>query len=219
MELRDLQCLLGALYGIDIDTDVRDFLVTDRRSLAPWQPAMGERDIDEELLIEEGAEAIGIALYLDAGIIERLARLDLRELLCGRNFDDYCTAVEGISHFNTVAWSAARDRKVTLLELEMQAEVDKYVSARWLLAQQADGATAPLVRRLFSGAIPDPVLAPAVQRRYEDAWMLAARYCLSLEARFPRRAPTAVMLEELRRFFRWPQPAKVSHIHAAAFAS
>jgi hypothetical protein len=216
MELRDLQCLLGTLYGIDVHADVRDYLVTDRRTLAPWQAAAGARESEEELLIEEGEGQVGLALYLDAG----LGSIDPRELLCGRNFEDYCTAVEGISHLNYVAWSAAMDRQVTLLELEMQAEVDKYVSARLLLSRLPGSAAASaLRRRLFAGADFDAELPPESLRRYEDAWALAARYCLSLEARYPRGAPDGAMLRELRRFFRWPRPAKVSHIHAAALAS
>jgi hypothetical protein len=220
MELRDLQCLLGTLYGIDLHADVRDYLVTDRLALAPWQAAAGGRESDEELLIEEGDGEVGLALYLDAGLVGRLGALDPGELLCGRNFEDYCTAVEGISHLNYVAWSAARDRQVTLLELEMQAEVDKYVSARHLLAR-LPGVTAAgaLRRRLFAGAGFDAGLPPASLQRYADAWALAARYCLSLEARFPPGVPDGAMLSELRRFFRWPRPAKVSHIHAAALAA
>jgi hypothetical protein len=107
VELRELQCLLGALYGIEVAADVRDFLVTDRRALAPWQGDGAGRDAPEELLIEEGGQELGVALYLDADLLERLSGLDPRELLCGRNLADYCTAIEGISHFNYVAWNAA----------------------------------------------------------------------------------------------------------------
>ncbi|QOJ32541.1 MAG: hypothetical protein HRU81_10700 [Gammaproteobacteria bacterium] len=220
MEPRDLQCLLGALYGIDLQVDVRDFLVTDRRALSPWQADDSRGDTREELLIEEGGSELGVALYLDAALVRRLACMDPRELLSGRNFADYCTAIEGVSHFNYVAWNAARECQVTLLELEMQAEVDKYASARLLLAQLAgDTSARKLLPRLFADAAFDPALAPAALRRYEDAWGLAARYCLSLDARYPAGVPAGAMLRELRQFFRAPRPAKVSHIHTVVLAS
>ncbi|GIK36051.1 MAG: hypothetical protein BroJett010_26100 [Gammaproteobacteria bacterium] len=220
MEPRELQCLLGALYGIEVAADVRDFLVTDRRALTPWQADGTGRDAPEELLIEEGGQELGVALYLDAALLQRLSTLEPRDLLCGRNLADYCTAIEGISHFNYVAWNAARECQVTLLELEMQAEVDKYASARLLLSRlDGAGSAAQLLPRLFAGAAFDPALAPATLRRYEDAWGLAARYCLSLQSRYPAGAPAGAMLRELRQFFRAPRPAKVSHIHAVVLAS
>jgi len=218
MELRELQCLLGALYGIDVEADVRDYLVTDRRQLERWH-APGDRMPDEELLIEEDGEELGVALYLDAGLVERVAAMQPRELLQAGNFGDYCTAIEGLSHFNYVAWNAARECRVTLLELEMQAEVDKYASARLLLSARQQRALPRLLPQLFAGARFDALLPAASLRCYEDAWALAARYCLSLEARFPAGASPEPMLRELRRFFRLPRPGKVSHIHAAVFAA
>ncbi len=52
------------------------------------------------------------------------------------NVADYWTALEGVSHFHYFAWNAGHDKPVTLLELELQAEIDKYV-ASYLLLQAA----------------------------------------------------------------------------------
>lgn len=216
MLLRDLQRLLQTLYGIDIDADVRDYLVTSATELRLLENDAAAREIEEKLLLEEIDGELAMALFLDAGLLERLAAMDPRERLCGRNLGDFCTALEGVSHFNYMAWNAAMDRTVTLLELEMQAEIDKYLGARLLLGQQPESDIGDrLVSRLFGSPAFDERLGPAERRRYEDACHLAGRYCHSLECRFPPGLPGGAMVRELRTFFRWPQTAKVSHIRSA----
>ena len=39
----------------------------------------------------------------------------------------FCLALEGVSHFLYLIWNASFDRSVTLLEMELQAEIDKFV--------------------------------------------------------------------------------------------
>lgn len=215
MLVADLQRMLAALYGIEVGEDVRDYVVTDAAGLC----ADDARDAPEQLLIEQGDGEIGLALYLDPRLLARLDALDPRRRLCGRNLEDFFTVVEGVSHFNYVAWNAARDKAVTLLELEMQAEVDKYVGARVLLGGQAGaGLAGALLDHLFDAPAFDAALAPAALERYRDANRLAACYCHSLECRFPAGLPGPAMVRELRAFFRWPQPAKVSHIRSAALS-
>ena len=216
MLLRNLQCLLGTLYGIDVEADVRDYLVTDAAALHQWEDGGTCRDTAEKLLIEQGDGELAMALYLDSAVLDRLDAQDPREHLCGRNLTDFCLALEGVSHFNYVAWNAAMDKPVTLLELEMQAEVDKYVSARILLGQQDGGDGGGwLFGRLFDCPAFDDTLNDEELRRYQDASRFAGRYCHSLECRFPAGLPGPAMVRELRAFFRWPQPAKLSHIRSA----
>jgi hypothetical protein len=216
MILRDLQSLLATLYGIDIDADVRDFLITDAGALRPLGDPATARDVEEKLLIEEADGELGLALYLDRMLLERLDALDPRQCLCSCNLGDFCTVVEGVSHFNYVAWNAALDKPVTLLELEMQAEIDKYVSARVLLGRQVGGDIGhQLHARLFDSPGFDTSMEAGDLGRYQDACRLASGYCHSLESRFPAGLPGPDMLRELRAFFRWPQPAKVSHIRSA----
>jgi len=174
--------------------------------------------VQEKLLVSHQADGVDIALYLDAELLERLAGRDPRERLDHGNFADFCTVLEGVSHFNYVAWRAAADRCVTLLELEMQAEVDKYVSARALLSGQAETSSAvDVYRRLFGELRFHEDLSDEELERYRDASLFARRYCHSLESRFEAGPPKAAMIRELRSFYRMPQPAKVSHIHARSF--
>lgn len=219
MLLRDLQALLSGLYGLDIAADVRDFLVTDAAALQPLGPVANDRDVAEKLLIEEADGEVGLALYLDPALLERLAAFDPLRCLCGCNLSDFCTVLEGVSHFNYVAWNAGLDKPVTLLELEMQAEIDKYVGARVLLARQTGGDIGNrLLGHLFDSPAFDEALGAEERSRYVDANRLAREYCHSLENRFPAGSPAAGMVRELRAFYRWAQPAKVSHIRSAVLS-
>ena len=134
MLLKQLQDLIGNIYDVSIAHNVYDFLVTDRRHL----PA-GTRNgpSDEELIVaqpDEGARGeLAMSLYLDPALLSRLEQADPLERLHEGNVADYWTALEGVSHFLYLAWNAGHDKPVSLLELEMQAEVDKYVSSYWLL--------------------------------------------------------------------------------------
>jgi hypothetical protein len=215
--LHDLQALLGTLHAIEPGHDVRDYLLTDPGVLNILTDGQPGRDIDEKLIVvDDGDGSLDIALYLGADVLDRLAARDPRQRLCGTNLADFWTALEGVSHFNYLIWNAARDRPVTLLELEMQAEVDKYAATRALLErQEGTGLGGPLLDRLFGATRLADALAPEEQDRYRDAADLAGRYCKRLEQRYASRGLPAALVAELRTFFRLPQSAKVTRIRSA----
>ena len=108
---------------------------------------------------------MSMALYIDAAVLERLERRDPFAALTHENLADYLTAAEGVSHFVYVAWNAGHDKPVTLLELELQAEVDKYVLGAWLLREQIAGRfPRELHRALFERARVDPAAAAGRER-------------------------------------------------------
>ena len=215
MVLRDLQNLLGRLYDVDITYDVCDFLVTDRSAMSCADRGDEKRDLDEELLIAETADGAGLALYIDAALLRRLEAADPHRALDESNLADYCTALEGVSHFVYSAWGLERDLPVSLLELETQAEVDKYVVTVFLLAEQLGGGRYPrqVHPRLFDRVSFDARLQPDQFERYRTAHRCAAHYCRRLERRFVNRGKARVeaMLRELRGFYRLRHAAKLRH--------
>src|SRR6266436_896315 len=173
MLLSRLQDLIGGIY---------DFLVTDRGHL-PHAARSGTAD--EELLVAqplEGSDELVMSLYLDPALLERLAREDPLTRLHAGNVADYRTALEGVSHFLYVAWNAGHDRPVSLLELEMQAEIDKYVASYWLLRRQfPDRFPGELLRLLFEKTRIDPRLARGREAMYREASRYAEKFCRRLE--------------------------------------
>ena len=214
MVLHGLQSLLGRLYDVELNYDVYDYLVTDRRALRGLAPADDARAGEEELLLAETADGAGVALYLDPGLLRRLEGADPVGALTENNLADYCTALEGVSHFVYTTWRLDRDLPVSLLELETQAEVDKYAVTVFLLAdQQGGGYPAQVHPRLFDRVSFDARLEPDQYHRYRTAHRCAAQYCRRLERRFVTRGEPRIeaLVRELRKFYRLGCTEKIRH--------
>ncbi|HTV97107.1 MAG TPA: hypothetical protein VME42_13960 [Steroidobacteraceae bacterium] len=212
MVLRGLQSLLGRLYDLDVGHDVYDYLITDRRALAGLVPSNDRRAPDEELLLAETTDGAGVSLYIDPAVLGRLEAADPLGALTEGNLADYCTALEGVSHFVYSTWRLERDAPVSLLELETQAEVDKYAATVFLLADQRGGGyPAEVHSRLFDRVDFDARLEPEQSHRYRTAHRCAASFCRRLENRFVSRGSARVeaLVRELRRFYRLPSAAKL----------
>jgi hypothetical protein len=213
MLLSRLQELIGGIYDVRVAYDVYDFLVTDRGQL----PRVAHGGLaDEELIVAQSAdgEELALSLYLDPKLLERLAGADPLIELNGANLGDWWTALEGVSHFLYLAWNAGHDKPVSLLELEMQAEVDKYVASYWLMRRQYPGHfPAELRAALFERTRIDPRLAAERRELYREASRYAARFCRRLERRLAARdAGEREVLTELRRFYRLGNARKRAHI-------
>jgi hypothetical protein len=148
MVLQQLQEMLAGIYDLPVHYKVYDFLFTERERLPQ---TVRESRTDEQVLVLDEGGAAAVGLFLDAQLLERLAAANPIEALHAGNLSDYWTALEGVSHFIYLAWNAGHDRGVSLLELELQAEIDKYVSS-WLLLREQDPERYPaeLHRLLFA---------------------------------------------------------------------
>lgn len=212
MVLRQLQDLLASIYDLPTEYCVYDFLFTERERLPR---AVRDSDTDEQVLVLDQGDSASVGLFLDPRLLERLAAANPLETLHGGNLADYWTALEGVSHFLCLAWNADHDRGVTLLELELQAEIDKYVASWWLLRQQHPGRyPAELHHLLFERAHVDLRLACGRSGLYRAANQYAARFCRRLERLLSAQAARVggETLAELRRFYRLSRERKVTHI-------
>lgn len=211
MIARRLQMLIEAVYDLEPGCAVNDFLVTDRDQLHDIVPVNDTRCLDEQLLMAQTEEGAALSLYIDGAVLERLERLDPECGLGERNLADFCTVLEGVSHFIYAAWRLRHDHALSLLELETQAEVDKFAVAVLLLSCQRGAYPAFAFARLFDAARFDARLTPAQLARYQDAHASAARYCRFLERRFVSRGRARIeeLLRELRRFYRLGNAAKL----------
>ena len=215
--LPELQSLLGRINDAAVAHDVRDFLITDRRDLIRWHAPSAAAGLAEALLVAERDGTLELALFLDPALLARLAASEPLRRLDDDNLEDFCTALEGVSHFNCVTWRAARGWPVSVLGLEMQAEIDKYAIAVLLAGSQRGGA---LVRglhaRLFERVRFRDGLPASGRELYAAANRYAARFCRRLEDRFlrPRRVRVGDMLAELRRFYRLGDAGKLRCIEA-----
>lgn len=216
MILRQLQDVIGGIYDVSITHDVYDFLVTNRQAL-PAQ--VRESETDEELIVAGElageADSVGVSLYLDPALLERLRHANPMVRLNETNVADYWTALEGVSHFLYFAWNAGHDKSVTLLELELQAEIDKYVASYLLLKQQyPERFPVELLHVLFERTRVDSRLANGREHLYRAASRHAEKFCrrLAQSLQESRCALENGVLAELRRFYRLTDARKVAHI-------
>jgi hypothetical protein len=201
--LARLQLGLEALYRVETQLAIDAFLIDDDQR-DRFAPARAPR---EQLLLREADGELAMALFVDAAALANLERNDPAAHLDDRNFSDFCLAVEGVSHFVYLALAAARQRPVSQLELELQAEVDKFVCCVLV-----GGARSDLRGRLFGDVIYADDLDAAERERYWTANQQARRYAAALERRFVASAEIAALLAEVRRFYRMDLPDKLGRI-------
>jgi hypothetical protein len=202
---------LEALYRVDTGANVDDFMIDE----AARDAFVSERRPREQLLVCEAEGEMSIALFVDPAAIANLVRHDPGRRLGDHNLGDFLLAIEGVSHFIYAVWCARAERPITQLELELQAEVDKYVTCL-LVTEPEPRVSAELRERLFGEPCYERDLDGDERARYRAANDNAHRYAAWLEQTFvaPRRIPE--MFGELRRFYRDGLAAKLATIARAA---
>lgn len=211
-----MQGMLESVYEIEAGYRATDFLITNA-ALARSLQAAAEAPPEEQLLVVQGGDDALISLYLEEALLERLAARDPWRTLSGENLADYCLALEGVSHFVYLAWNARHDRPVTRRDLELQAEVDKFVTALVLLARQHGSAPgAALHDSLFRRVRFRATLDDEGRALYREVNELAARYCADLLRGHRQPALRQGLWRNLRRFYRLAHHQKLAHIRGTA---
>jgi hypothetical protein len=132
------------------------------------------------------------------------------------SLDAYCRLAEGVSHFLYLVHSAALGRRLSILEVEAQGEVDKFASVALHLWPPLDGpAVLDLHRRLFAASRLRPGLGATERFRYTEANRLGANFAARLVSDCAARRLDRV-LGALRHAYRLGAEAKLQHLGRAA---
>ncbi len=193
---------LEAIYAIEAPL-VDDFVV-DRATAEELCPSTQIRR--EAVFFHEQDGEAGIAVFVEPELVERVAACPPSEAVAN-DLDGFAVVTEAVSHFLLLVHRARRDETVSLLELETQAEVDKFVVARLV-----SGHSVRLRHRLFAAATLAPGMEADERERYATAGRLANRYCERLE-RLPH---VDALLGELRGFWRMSGHARMDRLRRAA---
>jgi hypothetical protein len=186
-ELRRIQRELERFYGLERAPNVTRFV------------REGDQGSREVVLLRESADELEIALVLPP---------ESRRVSEGGALNDvWLQVAEGVSHFIYLAERARVHLPVTQLELELQAEVDKFVL---LLGLSTDSARRLLDRMFDSPHFLDPEDSEAGER-YRLAHHLAARFVSRVFVANDR----ARARERLRSFYRAGQAEKIRLASAA----
>lgn len=164
------------------------------------------REIDDQeretLLLRERDGVVELALLLPRRVLAGPHRLDP---------DGFLQAVEGVSHFVYLAERARIGLPATRLELELQAEVDKFALLTIEPAPDDPLPRQALRQQLFERVRFAHARGTVDGERYRLANRLAARYALRLDS---GQAPESLR-RQLRRFYRAGQTDKISLAQAA----
>jgi len=177
-----VQAALERLYRLDRAAAVDDFVSAAEE---------GER---ETLFVREADGALEMCLRLPQ--------------LAG-GLDPVCQIIEGVSHFVYLAHRAARGRETTQLELELQAEVDKYVVLAASVEDFDEIASRQLRERLYDAVSFAHGENTELGERYRIANDYARRFTARLEREYVSRARYEELHVELRRFFHLGQSEKL----------
>lgn len=204
----DVQRRLEAFYALDPEAPVTDYFV------APGEVAHLPGEGSRTLVAQEGDE-VSVGVVLNEAIGAHLQESDPRERLDSSNLGSFSTLTEEVSHFLYLLFRARSERQVTQLELELQAEVDKYLTALFFLSLQNEGAVSTRLRHLlFRRYRLAEGLSAESAERYHEASRLANRYCGWLETRYLRSRRFPDLAREARRFWRLGQREKLETIAA-----
>lgn len=152
----------------------------------------------EEMLVREGSDGVELQVSLPPEAFSS-ATLAL-------SLDVTCQIVEGVSHFVFLAERIRAELPTTQLELELQAEVDKFVILGWsALSTRDHRQTARLHARLYENVRFLHDEGSERGDRYRLANALAARFC----ARLGLRKSLSASLSTLRAFYRSGQTDKI----------
>jgi hypothetical protein len=211
MVLQQLQDLLAGIYDLPMRLPMCTISCSPSASAAA---ALRDSNTDEQLLVRDEGGAAAVGLFLDPQLLERLALANPLEALHAGNLADYWTALEGVSHFIYLAWNAGHDRGVSLLELELQAEIDKYVSSCGCCASRIRRAIRPSCIGCCSSVPGRRASGRRALRAVPGGQSICGAFLPPARAAaVDRQAPTRrEVLAELRRFYRLSRERKMTHI-------
>jgi hypothetical protein len=183
------------------------------------QASGAEPRASEELLVLEVEDGIEVGLFLDEEVLVAAAAAAHRggaRMLARPNLEGITAAAEGISHFVYLATRAEEGRRMSLFELELQAEVDKFAVLLLQLwprgGRRLVGLSAGLRRRLYEDIRFLEHLDAEETERYRTANRLASGYARWLEIRFVAQGDREGFLRELRATYRLGMAAKGGYL-------
>jgi hypothetical protein len=186
-ELRRIQRRLEGYYALEHAPNVTRFI---------REGDLGSREV---VLVRESNDELEIAVVLPP---------ESRQIPTGGALSDvWLQVVEGVSHFIYLAERARMHLPVTQLELELQAEVDKFV----LCLESSSESAQRLLDRMFDSPRFLDAEGTEAGERYRLAHHLAARFA----ARVIVANDLARAQQKLRSFYRAGQTEKIRLARAA----
>ena len=193
--LEAIRGLLERTYHIRTGiVDLGSFVIGDLGYRELYGSCRGELDVGSALthsartLVRETGDGVAVCVYFPDSLIRRLEAFPPQRGLGQENLDAFATFVEEIDHLLVIAERSLGRRPVSLLELELHANVSKYLVLARFLAGPGTGLD-PAKRLWLRGRLFEEMrfcaTDRAVRRRYREAARWACRLLDALSSLGP----------------------------------
>lgn len=206
MKITKIYKMICDLYGVKSPPDIECYLILNPEvsGAASFGNKLPGR---EALFIRENGDDVELGLFLNPTIITALEYGD--EL---SHLDELGCAIEGLSHFIYVADRISKSRKFSRLELELQAEVDKFILIN-LIASVREGCAPPeFFEKQFETFEYADGMSNEDAERYSTANHFASKFCSFLREKYFNPLNLAGLVNEARGFFREDVSGKLQRL-------
>ncbi len=204
-----LQLTLETYYDIDPPYSISEFVCHSAQSNTGSSSCKGTTP--EMLVYREDGTNLDISLFLNPSLLTDINTETCKQRWTGKAFDNGCIVLEGVSHFLYMVFNAHYDRQVSMLDLELQAEIDKFLFA--MLETGYRESPDQLLQRLFCEVSYREDLSDSLKHRYQQANDLAHSYCQWLQNNFELTRNNKSLLTEIGKIYRLNGTAKQEHIY------
>jgi len=221
MLLNIVQQQFEKIYQLPQHLSIENFLInqeTLERLKGKQRNHLATPNIKGLMLLLPEKDELSLAIYLNEQVMNNLYKHSPSHGLNEKNIHDFCIMAEEVSHFLYITWKAQHSIQITNLELEIQAEVDKFIICTFYCSNyESRFNRLSLKELLFETFSLEKNLSKESKNRYYTASKLALHYCHFLESHFIKKDHLRQMMEEIRKFYRFGQTDKISHINRKIF--
>ena len=217
--IKELQKKIEKTYALDTGiTNIEQYIIGDKG----YEEFYAKEEIrtvvnshsGARVLLRDAGDTLKVSIYYPDSLIRELEDNDPRLGIHDENIDLCASFIEELDHFLFIAQNYKSNRPFSLLELELQANVTKYLVLKYFIALQSRSLKLRKFDReyirhhLFYKRQFD-VEDTTERKRYEDAGKFGMMYTEQID-----RLSHEERLRDLRRFSRMTCPSKIKHIQS-----
>ncbi len=200
LNIARLQQDIEELYGLDQGLAIDQFLVSSKE-LMKITPEF--TPIAPKVLLKEENGVILFAVHVGDEVLERFEAGRIGESA----LSDFVSVAEEVSHFRYLTWSVANERSVSLLDVEMQGEIDKFLLASHYFPNEDDLRERMFERIRFSEHLDGEDLD-----RYIEANRLGEKFCREMKGAIGDGYLDSKWVTRLRAFYRWATSRRLAEV-------
>ena len=217
--IKELQRKIEKTYALDTGiTNIEQYIIGDKGYKEFYAKEKIRTVVKSysgsKVLIRDAGDTLKVSIYYPDELIRELESNDPRLGLHDGNVDLCASFVEELDHFLFIAQNYKQNRPFSLLELELQANVTKYLVLKYFVALQNKSLKLSKFDKeyiryhLFYKRKYD-IEDASEKKRYEDAGKFGMIYTKYIDL-----LPQEDRLRDLRQFSRMTCPSKIRHIQS-----